>query len=45
MGEKRLEVAVPAATSYDVVPGFGKSAATAFNAPRGNEEHRSCNNP
>ena len=40
MGEKRLEVSAGTETSYDVVPSFSKSAAaTAFNAPRGNEEH------
>jgi hypothetical protein len=39
MDGKRLEVSAGTETSDDLVPGFGKSAATAFNTPRGHEEH------
>jgi hypothetical protein len=36
VGGKRLEVSAGTETSYDLVPGLGKSAAaTAFDAPRG----------
>jgi hypothetical protein len=45
MVEKRHEVSAGTETSYDLVPGFGRSAATAFHTPRGNEEHGLCNNP
>jgi|RhiMetdeSRZDD1v2_1073273.scaffolds.fasta_scaffold32672_9 hypothetical protein len=40
MDGKRLEVSAGTETSYDLVPGFGTSAAaTAFNTPLGDEEH------
>jgi hypothetical protein len=40
MGGKRLEVSASTETSNDWVPDLCKPAvATAFNVPRGNEEH------